>query len=85
MVEIDWDMVKKLYETGSTDHSIGKKFECSFKKIYNWRHKNRLPANYIGRHKKTVVSDIFGAMFIGITVTVLVGVFYNAIKKYIKK
>jgi hypothetical protein len=32
MVEIDWDMVKKLYETGSTDHSIGKKFEFSFKK-----------------------------------------------------
>ncbi len=60
MKEIDWEAVKKLYDNGQTDRSIGKRFECGYRKIYKWRHKNGLPANHIGR-KRLVTGVLVGA------------------------
>jgi TctA family transporter len=60
MKEIDWEAVKKLYDAGQTDRSIGQRFQCGYRKIYKWRHKNGLPANHIGK-KRLVTGVLVGA------------------------
>jgi hypothetical protein len=77
MVDIDWETVKKLYTEGATDRKISRYFKCDIKKIFNWRHKNGLPANYIGRHKK----ELIGGVIVGAGAVAAAAVIYKAVKK----
>ena len=75
MKEIDWEAVKKLYDAGKTDRSIGHQFQCGYGKIYKWRHKNGFPANHIGK-KRLITGVLVGA---GVAVATIA--IYKEVKK----